>query len=172
MAGAKSSKQRHRKHGLVALRRAIEGSIDPHSKLGLALAGLRNALVADLGGHDVVSEAQRLVIDGVIRAKLRADAADAWLDLQPVESRLDARVLAIEREARAQGDALVKYLGMLGLERRSHVRSFEEHMANLMANLPPDDEHQEADDAAKEGQGGDPTIPDLPTQPVGAPEVS
>jgi hypothetical protein len=44
MAGAKGSKQRHRKHGLVALRRAIEGSIDPHSKLGLALAGLRNAL--------------------------------------------------------------------------------------------------------------------------------
>jgi hypothetical protein len=49
-----------------------------------------------LGGHDVVSEAQRLVIERVIRAKLRADAADAWLDRQPVETRLDSRVLAIE----------------------------------------------------------------------------
>ena len=55
-----------------------------------------------MGGHDVVSEAQRLVIERVIRAKLRADAADAWLDRQPVETRLDSRVLAIEREARAR----------------------------------------------------------------------
>lgn len=49
-----------------------------------------------------MSEAQRLVIERVIRAKLRADAADAWLDRQPVETRLDSRVLAIEREARAR----------------------------------------------------------------------
>jgi len=57
---------------------------------------LRSNRVTDLGGHDVVSEAQRLVIERVIRAKLRADAADAWLDRQPVETRLDSRVLAIE----------------------------------------------------------------------------
>ena len=44
MAGAKGSKQRHRKHGLVALRRAIEGSIDPHSKLGLALRKLSSRM--------------------------------------------------------------------------------------------------------------------------------
>jgi len=50
-----------------------------------------------------VSEAQRLVIERVIRAKLRADAADAWLDRQPVETRLDSRVLAIDVR---QADAL------------------------------------------------------------------
>lgn len=153
MAGAKGSKQRHRKHGLVALRRAIEGSIDPHSKLGQALAGLRNALVADLGGHDVVSEAQRLVIERVIRAKLRADAADAWLDLQPVESRLDARVLAIEREARAQGDSMVKYLGMLGLQRADQSQAHA--LADLLASLP-----QSPSVAHVDAQGGD-LDPDL-----------
>ena len=51
------------------------------------------------------------MIERVIRAKLRADAADAWLDLQPVEIRLDFRVLAIEREVRPPGEAMVRYLG-------------------------------------------------------------
>ena len=68
-----------------------------------------------------MSQAQALVIERAIRAKLRADAADAWLDTQPIESRLEPRVLAIEREARAQGEALVKFLCLLGLEKRQQV---------------------------------------------------
>ncbi len=34
-----------------------------------------------------------------IRARLQADSLSAWLDLQPIEARLDPKVLAIEVEA-------------------------------------------------------------------------
>ena len=42
MAGKKGAKQKHRQHGLVTLRRALRGAIDPKSSLGLALAGMQH----------------------------------------------------------------------------------------------------------------------------------
>jgi hypothetical protein len=114
-------KRRYRRSGLVALKRAVVGSIDPQSKLGLVLADMRLALIADVGGPDSVSEAQRILIEKAIRFNLRAVAGDAFLDRIAFESRMDPRVLAIEKETRAQAEAAVRCLTLLGLERKTRI---------------------------------------------------
>jgi hypothetical protein len=129
----KGKPQLHRKHGLVALRRALQGSIRPDSKLGQILAQLRADLAADVGGPPGFSTAQRMVIERAVRHHLRAASIDAYLDTLPVEERLHERVLALEREGRAQSEALVRTLLALGLERRQPVKSLNEWMAEALA---------------------------------------
>jgi len=59
------------------------------------------------------------VIELAVRTKLLLDSIDAWLLVQP--SLVNARkraLLPVVRERQALADALARYLGQLGLERR------------------------------------------------------
>jgi len=148
----KGSKLKHRRHGLVALRRALKGAIDPKSALGLALAEMRSALLADVGIVDQsqASESQRGMVELAIRTHVRWAAIEAWLDehlAQHPESLLDGRVLAIVREGRAAGSALADHLLALRdprLARREPAVSWEEQIAAICAEpSEPQDGPQE-----------------------------
>jgi hypothetical protein len=94
--------------------------IDRRTTLGRALAGWRGDLIRDLGGPENISTQQAAVIDLAVRTKLMLDSIDAWLLTQP--SLVNARkrsLLPVVRERQTLADALARYLGQLGLERRA-----------------------------------------------------
>ena len=110
-----------RKHGAHTLKKAVKvlGNrvISRRTKVGRALAAWREDLIRDLGGDP--STAQRAVIELALRTKLLLDSIDAWLLTQP--SLVNARkraLLPVVRERQGLADALARYLGLLGLERR------------------------------------------------------
>jgi hypothetical protein len=91
--------------------------IDRRTTLGKQLAAWRADLVRNLGGD--VSTQQAAVIDLAVRTRLLLDSIDAWLLTQP--SLVNARkrtLLPVVRERQQLADALARYLGQLGLERR------------------------------------------------------
>jgi hypothetical protein len=94
------------KHGLYTLRTAVQtlGSRALPSKstaLGRALHEWRTALVADLGGADVVSVQQRNLVDLATTTKLMVDSIDAYV------LTMGSLVNGIRRES-VQRDAMEK----------------------------------------------------------------
>jgi hypothetical protein len=103
------------------------------------LAEWRGELVQDLGGD--VSTQQAAVIDLAIRTKLMLDSIDAWLLAQPrlVNAR-KRTLLPVVRERQSLADALARYLGQLGLERRSRpVPNLTAYLASRQP-VPPSPE--------------------------------
>lgn len=121
------------RHGLVKLRAAVRGLgprvVDRRTTLGRQLAAWKADLVRDLGGD--VSTQQAAIIDLAVRTKLLLDSIDAWLLVQP--SLVNARkraLLPVVRERQSLADALARYLGQLGLERRARkVPTLAEYLA-------------------------------------------
>ena len=133
-----SRRGRPRTHGLATLRRTVNqiGNrvLDRRTAVGKALAAWRADLVRDLGGD--VSTQQAALIELAVKTKLMLDSIDAWLLTQP--SLVLARkrtLLPVVRERMQLSDALARYLGQLGLERRA--KPVPDLAAYLTARTPP-----------------------------------
>jgi hypothetical protein len=111
------------KHGLSTLKRAMrdlsDRAIDGRTSVAKALGQWKNELIADLGGREAVSTQQLAIVDLALKTKLILDSIDGWLLAQPslVDKRKRALLPAV-RERQALADALARYLGQLGLDRR------------------------------------------------------
>ena len=126
--------QNAQKHGLTTLKQAVKGLggrvIDRRTTLGKALSRWRLNLIQDLGGEETISTQQEALIDLCVKSKLMVDSIDAWLLTQP--SLINARkrsLLPAVRERQQLADGLARYLGQLGLERRTkEVPSLTEYL--------------------------------------------
>jgi len=126
--------QNAQKHGLTTLKQAVKGLggrvIDRRTTLGKALSRWRLNLVQDLGGEETISTQQEALIDLCVKSKLMLDSIDAWLLTQ--RSLVNARkrsLLPAVRERQQLADGLARYLGQLGLERRTkEVPSLTEYL--------------------------------------------
>ena len=112
----------YHRHGLTTLRRTVEALggrlLDGRTTLAKQLAAWRADLVRDLGSD--VSTQQAAVVDLAVRTKMLLDSIDAWLLVQP--SLVNARkraLIPVVKERQALADALARYMGQLGLERRA-----------------------------------------------------
>jgi hypothetical protein len=123
MSGRKRPRIRpYHRHGLTTLRRTVEALggrlLDGRTTLAKQLAAWRADLVQDLGAD--VSTQQAAVIDLAVRTKMLLDSIDAWLLVQP--SLVNARkraLIPVVKERQTLADALARYLGQLGLDRRA-----------------------------------------------------
>ncbi len=126
--------QNAQKHGLTTLKQAVKGLggrvIDRRTTLGKALAKWRADLIQDLGGSETISTQQEALVDLAVKSKLILDSIDAWLLTQ--RSLINARkrsLLPAVRERQQLADGLARYLGQLGLERRTkEVPSLTEYL--------------------------------------------
>jgi hypothetical protein len=92
------------------------------SELGKALGQWRMELVADLGGKDAVSSQQGVILDLAVRTKLMLDSIDAWLLTRPsLVNKSKGILFPVVTQRQALADSLAKYMGMLGLERRTKL---------------------------------------------------
>ena len=128
MNGAETSQRTRRpnlKHGAYTLKRAVAtlGSRALPSRstaLGRALHEWRGALVADLGGEDVISTQQLALVDLAVRTKLLVDSVDAYVLAMPSPVNRQRRCLhPVVRERQSLVNQLQSLLRDLGLERRA-----------------------------------------------------
>ena len=111
-------------HGLNLMKRAMKrlGSraVDKRTRVGRALAAWQADIVANLGGHEALSAQQLAVVELVVRQKLILDSIDAFILAQPsLVNRKRKSMLPIVRERQLIADGLSRYLGQLGLERKT-----------------------------------------------------
>ena len=132
-ADPKRGRGRPPTHGLRTLKRTLGELggrvIDRRTGLGKQLAAWKAALIRDLGGE--VSTQQEAIIDLAVKTRLLLDSIDAWLLTQPslVNARKKA-LLPVVRERQQLADALARYLGQLGLQRKARdVLSLHEYLA-------------------------------------------
>jgi hypothetical protein len=138
--GKKSTRQ-YSKHGLTAMKTALSKpgakAIDRRTKIGRALLQWRNELVEDLGGADAVTTQQLAIVELAVKSKLMLDNIDSWLLKQP--SLVNARkksLLPVVRERQQLADSLARYLGQLGLERRSKpTPSLQDYLAGQASRV-------------------------------------
>src|SRR5215472_2330581 len=96
-------------HGLNTLRTALDSA-------GKRLQSRRYKL----GGAEAISTQQAAVVDLAVKTKLLLDSIDAWLLQQPTLINKRARaLLPVVRERQQLADALARYMGQLGLERKA-----------------------------------------------------
>ena len=132
--GAQKGNRNALKHAYYRQKGAIYGldtrRLDRRYTLGRALAQWRAALIRDLGGEKAISTQQEALIDLAVKSKLLLDSIDAWLLAQPslVNARKKA-LLPVVKERGVLADALARYLGQLGLERRVKTRTLEQMLA-------------------------------------------
>ncbi len=121
--GAPKGNRNAEKAGLTKLKAAVKElggrSIDKRTSVGRALARWRTDLLQDLGGADAVSTQRVAVVELAVRTELILDSLDTWLLRQP--SLVLARkrmVMPVVMQRQQIADALARYMGQLGLERR------------------------------------------------------
>ena len=121
--GAQKGNTNAEKHGLYKMKAAFRElggrAIDQRTSVGKALNRWRTDLLQDLGGADAVSTQQVAVIELAVRTRLILDSLDAWLLRQP--SLVLARkktVMPVVMQRQQIADALARYMGQLGLEKR------------------------------------------------------
>ena len=122
-AGAPRGNKNHLRHGLNPLKKTLYELgyrvLDKRTVAGRALVEWRDDLVRDLGGEENISTQQDAIIILAIKTKLLLDSIDVWLLEQPtlIIKRKRAIIPAVlQRQQLA--DALSRYMGQLGLERR------------------------------------------------------
>ena len=109
--------------GFWAAKRALERFttyiLDGRTRVAKNLSVFREELVADLGGPDVVSKQQMVVINLAVRTHLLLESLDAFIFTMdsPVNKRRRC-LYPVVRERQALANALASYMSMLGLERR------------------------------------------------------
>ena len=129
--GARKGNQHALTHGLTVLKQAVNGLgnrlIDRRTVTGRALAQWKKELIIDLGGQGNISTQQSAIIDLVVKSKLLLDSIDAWLLAQDslINKRKRALLPAVIQRQQL-GDALARYLAMLGLERKVRTRTLDE----------------------------------------------
>lgn len=122
------------RHGLNSLKARVKvrglQAIDRRSAAAQALLAWKAELLADLGGENVVSAQERTLVDLATRTRLYVDSLDAWIMSQP--SLINARkrsVHSVVLQRQQLADALARYMGLLGLERRQKkVESLQEYL--------------------------------------------
>ena len=121
---SKRDKRIYTMHGLTPLITTIKRGNDGHlidnrTAVGKALRQWRQNLIDDLGGIQALSVQQLALVDLVTRTKLMADSVDAWLLTQPgLVNKRKRTLLPVVSQRTQLTDALARYLGMLGLERK------------------------------------------------------
>ena len=129
-------------HGLTTMKRAIKtlGSraIDQRTKMGKALNAWRSELIESLGGNEAVSVQERVIIDAATSTKLMLDSLDAWVLSQPslVNHRKRA-VWPVVGQRQALSDALVRYMTLLGMSKRSRPT---QTLSELLSKRPEPEE--------------------------------
>ncbi len=97
-----------------------EGWLDKLGPVGESLRAWRQGLIDDLGGEDKVSTAQLALVDLAVRSYLMLEHVDRWvLSTQNIVNKRDRKVFRVVLDRQRMADSLAKYLGMLGLERRT-----------------------------------------------------
>ena len=120
----RKAERSYSKHGLTRQKAAFNKrgvhALDGRTKAARELLRWRAELVADLGGEETISTQQQAVVDLAVRTKLLLDSVDAWLLQQPslVNKRKKA-LLPVVSQRQALADALSRYMGQLGLERKA-----------------------------------------------------
>lgn len=124
-----NGRREYQKHGLYAAKRALmqfsKRAIDGRTDVAKTLKKWRQDLIRDLGGDASIQQEE--IINVASKTKLLLDGTDAWIFRQPslVNARKKA-LLPIVRERQALADSLVRYLSILGLERRVKQQTLEE----------------------------------------------
>jgi len=151
------------KSGVYTLKRAVRtlGSRALPSKstaLGRALHEWREALLADLGGADVVSTPQLALVDLAVRTKLLVDSVDAYVLSMPSPVNRQRRCLhPVVRERQALVGQLQSILRDLGLERRHREVDIAAQLAALHRPGAPQLAEDKAAPPPSPADGGDAT---------------
>jgi hypothetical protein len=124
LGGAPIGNRNREKHGLGTMKRALlelgSRAIDRRTSIGRELTAWRSALVSDLGGEDELSTQRLALVDLCVRTRLLLDSIDAYLlDLGSLVNKRRRALHPVVRERQLLADALSRYLGQLGLHRRS-----------------------------------------------------
>jgi hypothetical protein len=122
-SGAPKGNANAQKHGLNTLKTAVlklgSRAIDGRYRVGRQLQKWRRELVADLGGQDVISTQQTVLVDIAVKEKLILDSIDAYMLTQDtlINKRKKA-LLPIVLQCQQLEDSLVRTLTQLGIQRR------------------------------------------------------
>ena len=144
--GRKKPPRTYTRTGFHAAKRAIQrfgqGAIDGRSKAARAVRQWREQLLQDLGGEDNVTTQQATILDVASRTKYLLDSLDGiLLTLPHFVNKRNWGVLPIVRERGLEADRLVRYLTLLGLERKARpVKTLEAHVAERYGTSLPGDE--------------------------------
>jgi hypothetical protein len=131
--GAPKGNKNAQKHGLRMLKRAVRllstRALDKRTSTVKALVQWREDLIRDLGGE--VSTQQDAIIDVACKTKLILDSVDVWILEQPtLINKRKKSVIAAAKERQIFADALSRYMGQLGLERRHKVETWQDILAD------------------------------------------
>lgn|SRR5262245_13634381 len=125
--------------GVHALQRTLRllgtRALDGRSVVSKTMRVWRETIIADLGGHENLSENQRTLVDLIVRQRFLVDSLDAWILEQGSLVDADRKAIlpaVVQRQALADG--LARYLHQLGLERRARpVESLPARLAREAA---------------------------------------
>ncbi len=126
----KAERRRNYRHSLGTMKRAIAKlgarAIPGNTKLGYALKAWREELIADLGGNDNISLAQRTLVECASTTKLMIGSIDAWIMAQPSLMTRERKLLPVIIQRQQLVDSLTRMLTTLGLERRHKVKTLQD----------------------------------------------
>ena len=136
---------RSQQHGYHKLKTTLQtlGSraLEPDTEVGQELAAWRASLIADLGGEENLTTAERALVDIAVRDRLLLDSVDAWLLSEPrlVNGRKKSVYPAVAQRMKL-AEGFSRRLQTLGLHRRQKpVPSLQEYLA-VRASAEPNDE--------------------------------
>lgn len=152
----KAGKRRYDRHGLSKLKVAVKElgkrTVDGRTRVGKAIVTWKQDHIEALGGPDAVTPQQHTILDVAAITKMLHDSISPWLLEQAVNGTLVNRrsraVIAAVKDRQALADALVRYMGVLGLERKARPAKT---LAEVMAEIARDRE-----EARETATGGDP----------------
>lgn len=128
--------------GLNALKARVKvrglSAIDKRTTAARALLAWRRELLADLGGEEHVSAAQRRLVEIACRTALYLDHVDAHLmERRSLLERRGRRLLPLVEQRQRLAESLVRVLSQLGLERRARpALPLNEYLAQKYAGKP------------------------------------
>ena len=114
------------------MRLPVKQQLDLRSPGARSLIAWQRNVIADNGGEEGLATTWKTILEVATRTKLFIDHLDAWLLEQKTLVNYKRRcVLPVLRERQALADSLVRYLQILGLERRAKpVPSLQEYLAS------------------------------------------
>ena len=93
----------------------------------------------DMGGESNVSIQQRTLIDIAAKQKLLLDSFDAWLLTRSIIDKPKNALIPVVQQRQQIADSLARYLGQLGLERRSKIKTLRDLLADEENDSPCSD---------------------------------
>jgi len=119
-----TGKRPYQRHGLTTLQAALkeagtgEAWMDRLGEVGVELRQWRAALITDLGGGSEISAMERSIVDLATQTYVMLSSVDRFLIEQPSLINKSRRVPVVQQR-QALADALARYMGQLGLKKRS-----------------------------------------------------